>query len=563
MRRSAETSPTLRRCYAGIATVALCFSLFVSAELFRLREELAAARPIDHPALVSLRSDLDREGESEAIVEEIRAVELELREQFLVLDYRLKRGAWLLLAGLVVFALAGRAALARRPRPVLEDRGSTYDPDRAPMLLGRYSLIGLILALGATAILVPLSRNLGGGEVETAQGIWTRFRGPGGLGISAETSIPIDIDAREGQEKNLRWKVVTPLPGLSSPVIWNDRVFLTGASENSREVYCIDALSGRILWRRPVSAGPESSEIPENIWEETGYAAPSPVTDGEHVWALFANGDVVCFDLFGKEAWCRNLGLPDNMYGLAASPMLFEKKLILQIDQAWGSDGPLSALYALDQATGEEIWRTSREVESSWPTPIPITVAGKTQIFCCANPWAIAYDPSTGEEIWRADVLDGDGGPSATFDSGLALVVNVASPLAAIRPDGEGEVTKTHVAWDVYGELPDVCSLLANDGLVWMLSTDGTATCLEVATGEIVWEHALETSFYASPALAGEAIYLIDRRGEVFVIGTGREYEPIASGHLGEPCDTSPAFAGDRLYVRGRRHLFCFQEATP
>ena len=140
-------------------------------------------------------------------------------------------------------------------------------------------------------------------------------------------------------------------------------------------------------------------------------------------------------------------------------------------------------------------------------------------------------------------------------------MVNVASPLAAIRPDGEGEVTKTHVAWDVYGELPDVCSLLAKDGLVWMLSTDGAATCLEVATGEIVWEHAFETSFYASPGLAGEAIYLIDRRGEVFVIGTGRELELIAGGHLGEPCDTSPAFAGDRLYVRGRRHLFCFQGA--
>lgn len=557
------TGLTLRRACAGTAAVALCFALFVAAELFELRAEAADARPLDHPTLVALRATIDREPGSESIVAEIRRVELALRKRFLVAEFRIERGTWLLLAGGLVFALAGGVALAREPRPVLAARATGYDPDREPRVLSRWSLAALTVALGATAVLVPLSRDLGAGEVEAARGIWARFRGPGGLAISEERGLPLELDARDGEGRNLRWKTVTPLPGLSSPVVWNERVFLTGATENSREVYCLDALSGAILWRKPVSAGPESSQIPENIWEETGYAAPTPVTDGEHVWALFANGDVACFDFFGKEAWCRNLGLPENLYGLAASPVLAGDLLILQIDQDWGSDGPRSALYGLVARTGEERWRTIRDVESSWPTPIPLPLAESTLLFTCANPWAIAYDPATGEEVWRADCLDGDGGPSPTFSDGLAFVVNVSSPLRALRVDGEGEVTDTHVEWEVYGELPDVCSLLAKDGLVWMLSTDGVLSCLEGATGEVVYEESLEASFYASPALAGDAIYLLGRRGEVFVVGTGRTFELLATGDLGEPCDASPAFAGDRLYVRGRRHLFCFQGATP
>jgi len=557
------TGLTLRRACAGIAAVALCFSIFVAAELFELRAEAADARPIDHPTLVALRATLDREPGSEPIVAEIRRVERALRERFLVAEYRIERGTWLLLAGGLVFALAGGVALARKPKPVLASRATGYAPDREPRVLTRWSLAALTLALGAPAVLVPLSRDLGAVETEAARGIWARFRGPGGLAISEERGLPLELDAREEQERNLRWKTVTPLPGLSSPVVWNERVFLTGATEQSREVYCLDALTGAILWRKPVSAGPESSEIPENIWEETGYAAPTPVTDGEHVWALFPNGDVVCFDLFGKEAWCRNLGLPENLYGLAASPVLHGGLLILQIDQSWGDDGPKSALLALETSTGAERWRTSRDVESSWPTPIPLPLGERTLLLTCANPWAIAYDPATGEEVWRADCLDGDGGPSPTFAGGLALVVNVSSPLTALLPDGEGDVSKTHVQWEVYGELPDVCSLLAKDDLVWMLSTDGALSCLEVSTGEVVYEERLDASFYASPALAGDAIYLFGRRGEVFVARVGRTFELRATGDLGEPCDASPACAGDRLYVRGRRHLFCFQGVTP
>ncbi|MBK8977246.1 MAG: PQQ-binding-like beta-propeller repeat protein [Planctomycetes bacterium] len=544
-----------RQTALGAAVVALLFSLFVTVELALTWQAMHASRGIDHPTLVALRADLANEPRSAPIKAEIRRVELVLRERYLTSERRLRHGAWLLLAGVAVFVLSTEVLRSTTERvPVLVARAHGYDPDRRRSAAGRLAIAAVTLCLIAAAVMIPVPGR-GGADVEAARGVWPRFRGAGGLGISPYDNVPLSFDARAGQERNLRWKTVVPLPGMSSPAVWNDRVFVTGAIETTREVYCLDARSGAILWRRAVSAGPESNEVPASVYSETGYAAPTPVTDGAQVFALFANGDAVCFDAFGKQLWCRNLGLPDNMYGLAASPVLSGERLIVQLDQEAGS-----ALIALDRRDGTDVWRTARDVGSSWPTPIPIETAGGPQIVTCANPFTIAYDPATGRELWRVDSLAGDGGPSPTFGEGLVFAVNVGSPLVAIRPDGRGDVTDSHVAWRWRDGQPDVCSPLCARGLVWLVASDGWTTCLDARTGAKMWHQALEVSFYSSPSLAGDRVYLIGRQGELFVIAAEREFRQLATGHLGEECDTSPAFADGRIYVRGRRHLFCFEE---
>lgn len=546
---------TLRQTAIGAAAVALAFSVFVTVELVLTWRNMRRARPIDHPNLVALRADLGREPGSEPIKAEIRRVELRLREEYLVSERRLRQGAWLLLVGVGVLVLAVKTARSTAPRvPAVAARAPEYDPDRGLSFGGRVAVATVTACLLSAAIAIPVVGR-GSEQVEAAHGVWPRFRGAGGLGISPYDNVPLQFDGREGQELNIRWKAVVPMPGMSSPAVWNDRVFLTGAIESSREVYCFDALSGSILWRRPVSAGPESADIPGSVFSETGYAAPTPVTDGAHVFALFANGDVVCFDVFGKEVWCRNLGTPDNMYGLASSPMLSGDSLIVQLDQESGSE-----LIALDTRDGSDVWRTARDVGSSWPSPIPIETADGPRIVTCANPFTIAYDPKTGDELWRVDSLAGDGGPSPTYGDGLVFAVNVGSSLAAIRPGGSGDVTGSHVVWQWDDGLPDVCSPLVGHGLVWILASDGRTTCLDARTGEKMWEQDLEVSFYSSPSLAGERVYLIGRLGEVFVLAADRQFRPLATGHVGEECDTSPAFADGRIYVRGRRHLYCVEE---
>lgn len=552
-------SPTWRQAATGLAVVAFAFALFVTVELALAWLHLRADRPIEHPQLMALREQLAREPGSDALKLEIRQHEQTLRGGFLAGQRRLQQGAWLLLAGVGVFVLAARLARAGQRPVTLPTRPLDAGPASLRPLPARLAVAVAAGLLFTTAAVAPILGDRAG-AIESARGIWPRFRGAGGLGLSPYADVPLELDAREGHERNLRWKTVLPLPGMSSPVVWNDRVFTTGGSPTGREVYCLDALSGRILWRRPVSAGPESSAVPENVNAETGYAAPTPVTDGACVWALFANGDVVCFDVFGVQRWCRSVGLPVNIYGVAASPILHQDRLLLQIDQEPGDDGPRSALLALDAATGAEVWRTPRDVGSSWPTPIPVAAPAGAQIVTCANPFVIAYDPADGRELWRFDGLEGDGGPSPGLADGLVLAVNIGSPLRAIRPDGQGDVTKTHEAWHWDDGLPDVCSPLAAGGLVWLQATTGLTTCLDARTGAKVWEHDHEATFYASPALAGDRVYLIGRKGKVFVFAAGRTYRALATGDLGEECDASPAFAERRLYVRGKRHLFCFEE---
>ncbi|MBM4061918.1 MAG: PQQ-like beta-propeller repeat protein [Planctomycetes bacterium] len=552
-------SPVVRQGAAALAVVAFAFVLFVTVELaltLRLRQ---ADRPIDHPQLVALREQLAREPGSEALLREIRQDEQRLRAAFLTGQRRLQQGAWLLLVGGAVCVFAAKLARAGTGPVALPSRPLAAGPPGLHPLAARLAVGTGTASLFATALLLPF---LGGtaGEAASARGVWQRFRGAGGLGISPYAKAPRELDARAGRERNLLWKTVLPLPGMSSPVVWNERVYATGASPTAREVYCLDALTGRILWRRPVSAGPESSAVPERVYHETGYAAPTPVTDGARVFALFANGDVVCFDSFGVQQWCVSVGLPDNLYGLASSPLLHQDRLLLQLDQEPGENGPRSALLALDAATGKQVWRTPREVASSWPTPVPLAGPAGTQLVTCANPFVIAYDPADGRELWRFDGLAGDGGPSPAVAEGLVLAVNVASPLVAIRPDGAGDVTRTHAAWRWDDNLPDVCSPLAADGLVWLQSTTGLTTCLDARTGEKVFEHDHGVAVYASPALAGGAVYLIGRKGKVVVFAAERSYRELATGDLGEACDSSPAFAEGRVYVRGARHLFCFAE---
>ena len=551
-------SPAWRSALRVTAVVALAFSLFVLVELVLAWRGLLADRPIDQPQLVALKEQLLREPGSDALKDEFRAEEQRRRGGYLTMTRRLQSGAWLLLGGVLVFALT--AGAVTRPRPVaLASRVAGFDPDREAAIGGRVAVGAFTALLLGAAVATPiLSQRVA--SIETAHGSWPRFRGPGGLGISSYANVPRQLDGRDDHAVNLRWKSVVPLPGMASPVVWNERVFLSGAIDSSREVCCFDALGGQLLWRRTVSAGAESTAIPEHINQDTGYAAPTPVTDGKRVFALFANGDLAAFDVFGTPLWCKNLGLPENMYGLASSPILHGEHLLVQLDQEDGPDGRRSALLCLDAASGDEVWRAPRDVASSWPTPIPLRLGEVTQIVTCANPFVIAYDAALGKELWRADCLEGDGGPSPTMADGLVIAVNIGASLAAIRPDGQGDVTKTHLSYRVDDGLPDVCSPLAADGRLFLLATDGLLSCVEARTGKPLWQHDLEVAFYSSPALAGDAIYLIGRKGKVFVVRNADAYELLGSGDLGEACDTSPAFADGRIYVRGVRHLFCFQE---
>jgi outer membrane protein assembly factor BamB len=271
---------------------------------------------------------------------------------------------------------------------------------------------------------------------------------------------------------------------------------------------------------------------------------------------MFANGDVAAMDLCGKILWAVELGVPDNRYGYAASPVLFGSLIVIQFDGA-GENGKPSEIMALDSLTGKRVWSTKRPVQESWPTPIIADTGKGKQILTMANDWIIGYEPASGKELWRVKGGGSDVAPSPIFAGGLVIASLANDLIMAVRPDGNGDVTKTHLAWKSEDGVSDVASPVGNTEMVLFAHSGGTLTCLDVKTGKIIWDKSLEAEFYASPTLAGDRVYLVGRGGDVFVTKFGRRYEELGKSSLGEPSDCSPAIVDGRLIARGMTNLFC------
>jgi outer membrane protein assembly factor BamB len=390
---------------------------------------------------------------------------------------------------------------------------------------------------------------------------WPCFRGPGGLGKAVGATAPVSWNGETGE--NILWKVAVPLPGAASPVVWGDRVFIAGADKEARELYCFDAGSGKMLWRAPVDVAAGEARKPIEVWNDlpTIYASSTPATDGRRVCVIFATGDLACFDFSGRELWARNVGVPENAYGHASSLALHENLLLVQLDQAEAEDGsPRSRLMALDVATGETVWETRRPVRSSWATPSVVSADGGEQVVTAADKWVISYDLKTGVEIWRANCLSGDVVASPVHAGGLVFTAMEYSNLSGIRLDGRGDVTDTHVAWSVEGDLPSICTPLHDGNRLYCLSSPGILTCWAPETGQLQWEGDTDASFQASPVLAAGRVYMFGDEGVCVIIKAADKYEEVGKPELGEECAATPAFVGGRIYARGKSSLFCIAE---
>ena len=381
---------------------------------------------------------------------------------------------------------------------------------------------------------------------------WPRFRGPEGTGVAVDRKPPVKWDGAKGE--GVLWKTAIPLPGWNSPIVWGNRVFLSGASAERREVYAFDLNTGAIVWKTVVPL-PAGVPVPR-VQADTGYAPSTLVTDGARICAMFVTGDVACLDMNGKLLWTRSLGPLDNPYGHATSLVIFGSGLIVQLDQGHGDDGK-SLVMALDLVSGKTVWQVKRDMGSSWSTPIVITVNGSEQLITTASPRVIAYDPHNGKELWRADVLGGEVAVSPVFGQGYVLVANQGSNSAAIRPDGTGDVTKTAVVWTAGDGLPDIASPVVFGDLMLLVMTEGWLTCVDIKTGKPAWDADLETTVRSSPVLADGRIYLTAADGVTYIMEAGRAFKMIAKCPLGEEVNATPAFVGSKILIRAKQHLYC------
>lgn len=583
-RRATWSTACLRiAAVAGAFTLVLgALLLFNSTRLYTTDD--GKVRLVEANELLPLKSILRHDPKNEQLKEQIRLRDQQLRTEYFRREQLASRGGWLLVAGAIVFIATLQLGLhLRRPRfPMPTLSPTPPDPAKAAAISGR-AVAGTILALAglSTALVIgvtprwekPVSEPSPDQKStikiqksdspdpdwfptpEEIKANWPRFRGPGGLATATIPDLPPSWNGESGE--NILWKSEVPLPGENSPLVWGDHLYLTGATDKKREIYCLDTKDGKLLWTTPISTPQGSAAEAPEILDETGFAASTAVTDGRRVFAIFANGDVGGVAADGTLLWTRHLGVPDNIYGHATSLIMWHNRVIIVYDQGDG-EKPLSKILALDAATGKDAWSTPRPVPNSWVTPIIIEVDGKPQIITGADPWVIAYKPEDGTEIWRAKLLSGDVAPSPAFAGGLLFFANDGAYAATIRPDGTGDVTETHVVWQWDdGDLPDMCSLLG-DGERFYLLVFGRLHAFEATTGKYLWEHDLETEVQASPSLINGQIWILTDEGET-IIGnaTNDGFKETARHPIGEHCGASHAFAPGRVYIRSREHIFC------
>jgi outer membrane protein assembly factor BamB len=371
------------------------------------------------------------------------------------------------------------------------------------------------------------------------------FRGPGGNGIAFQKNIPVNWDGKSG--KNIRWKTEIPLPGYNSPIIWNDRVFLTGASEAKRVVYCLDLNTGKLLWSKDAGKIPGSPAQEPKFIRETGLSAPTMTTDGRRVYAIFANGDLLALDFEGNQVWAKNLGMPQNHYGHSSSLIMYQDLLIVQYDQRGSGN-----VMAFRGKTGEMAWQTNRSVKVSWASPVLVNTGKRMGLILAADPMIVSYNPANGKEWWRMNCIAGEVGPGVAYADGMVYSVNDFSKLSAIEI---GDPPK--LLWEDSDYLSDIPSPLATQKYLFLVTSYGAVVCYDAKNGTKYWEKELETPTFASPVLAEGKVFLLDKKGIMHIFLADQAYSVIGQPALGEGSSCTPAFADGKIIIRGDKHLFC------
>jgi len=465
----------------------------------------------------------------------------------------------------------------------------------------RRPIPAILLARRVLAILVASVFVLGVSSVARAESAaaehWPSFRGPGARGVADGQNLPETWNGESGE--GILWK--TAIPGLahSSPVVWGDRIYLTSAissrpdatfvpglygdgtasddlSPHRFTVYAVDAGSGKILWERTAHQGVPRSK--RHI--KATYANSTPATDGQVVIALFGSEGLYAYTPEGELLWSHDLGdldlgaynAPTYEWGYAASPILYERKVIVQVDTQ-GED----FLLALDAGTGKTLWRTAREELPSWGTPTVIPGPGGPELVTNASNFIRGYDPATGRELWRLGGSSQITAPTPFLADGLIILASgrrPESPLFAVRPGSRGDLTLPEgksasdaVAWSWQGRGSYMPTPLAYGGVLYVISNQGVLDAYDLATGAEIYRQRLSHrggGFSASPVAADGRIYIPSEDGDVFVVKAGRTYELLGTHPMGELLMATPALAGGTLYVRGKDHLFAVgKKAAP
>ena len=392
---------------------------------------------------------------------------------------------------------------------------------------------------------------------------WPGFRGPEGNGLSSERGLPVHWSSEQ-----IAWAVDLPMPGNSSPIVWGDRVFLTGAMENGAErvLMCFAREDGKLLWHNSVRF-----EGQEPTHETNPYCSSTPVTDGQRVYVWQGSAGMLAYDFDGRQLWHTDLGLFEHIWGNASSPVLFEDTVILH-----AGPGPRVLLVALDRSTGKIVWQkelseaagpvgsSAKDWKGSWSTPVidvnPVT--GQPELILSLPQYVAAFNPRTGQEYWRCTGLSDLVYTSPVVGSQVIIAMSgFMGPSIGLRrpgPEGKGDVTDSHRLWRIEKNPQRIgTGVLLGDHL-YMVNEPGVAECIEAKTGQTLWKERLGAVTWGSPIYADGKIFVADSRGTTFLLAPSTEFKLLATNPLPGPQTTraTPAFSDGQIFIRTYDKLY-------
>jgi len=419
---------------------------------------------------------------------------------------------------------------------------------------------------------------------------WPSFRGPWGLGFVENSKPATTWNAETGE--HIKWKTAIPGLGHSSPVIWDNFLFVTTAVNTTKseslkvglygdideandsavhefKVYCLDKNSGKILWERMAHKG-----IPKSKRHtKASQANCTPATDGKYLVVHFGSEGLFCYDLKGNLIWKKDMGIlapgpytdPGVEWGYASSPIIYKDKIVMQYDIP-----QKPYITALDLATGKEVWKTSREGEvSTWCTPAVYSGNGKTMVIANGFNHICGYDFESGKEIWRLSNGGDAPAPTPVIANGL-IYLNSAhgkfSPIFAVRPDAVGDITlapdstkNQYIVWSVKRGGAYMQTPLVYNGYLYNLQVNGQLMCFDAVTGEMKYKDSLKEAFTASGVAADGKLYFSSEDGNIYVIQSGPEFKVLAKNVLKDVCMATPAISGNTLYFRTQHYLIAVE----
>ena len=405
---------------------------------------------------------------------------------------------------------------------------------------------------------------------------WPEYRGPTGDGHVARDKKFLGLPLHWSETSNVKWKTAIPYNGLSTPVVMGGQVWLTTATDDGHDFYaiCVDEQTGNVRLNEKIF----HHDNPESLGNGKGmnsYATPSPVIEPGRVYVHFGSFGTACLDTSKNKVLWKREDMPCRHYrGPASSPVIFENMLILTFDGA-----SLQYITALDKKTGKTLWKTDRSVawndenvpgqmardgdlRKAFSTPLIVMEAGKPLMISGGAKAAYGYDPRSGRELWKVQYPDHSVAPRPIYDRGLAYIVTgfTRKELWAVKTDGEGDVTDTHVKWKVKTRVGKYASPILVDGLIYTASDESFISCLDAATGNTVWTERVGGKFIASPIYGDGRLYFPSQDGATFVMKPGRELNILATNTLASGFMACPAASGKSLFLRSKADLYRIEQ---